>query len=101
LETDGVDQSAWVDTVSPVNLQDETYVYAVDTGAANALVVSFTPAVLAYKDGQKFSIKVAARNTGATTINVDGLGLKDVRHTDDSVLLEGNLLPTKNLQLRV
>jgi|GEM_PF-2843614 len=95
LETDGVDQSAWVDTVSPVNLQDETYVYAVDTGAANALVVSFTPAVLAYKDGQKFSIKVAARNTGATTINVDGLGLKDVRHTDDSVLLEGNLLPTK------
>lgn len=51
-----------------------------DTGAANALVAALspTPASLAAIDGAPFAIKIANNNTGATTLNLNGLGVKNV-----------------------
>ena len=48
--------------------------YALDTGPANANIVSYTPAVLALVDGMVLRYKAASANTGPTTLNVNGLG---------------------------
>ncbi|MBR2117660.1 MAG: hypothetical protein IJ935_03105 [Afipia sp.] len=66
--------------------------YAVDTGAANSLVVSLTPALREYKAGVKLRVKVKVTNTGATQINVNGLGLRDVKKADGSALSPGDLV---------
>lgn len=54
--------------------------YFLDTGAANALVITPTPAIAAYVTGMAFDVKVGAGNssTGATTIAVSGLAAKNI-----------------------
>jgi Chaperone of endosialidase len=53
--------------------------YYVDSGAANGIVVTVpAPQVFAYTDGVQLLVKVAATNTLATTLNVNGLGNKNV-----------------------
>lgn len=55
--------------------------YAVDTGAANAAVITFAPDPLlgAYAAGLVFWVKIVADNTGAATLAVDGLGPKNIK----------------------
>lgn len=52
---------------------------ASDTGGANAAVIAPAPAVTSYVAGQVFHFKAAANSTGATTLNVSGLGVKAVQ----------------------
>lgn len=47
--------------------------YAADTGAANAYVVTLSPAIAAYTIGQQILFKATAANTGASTLAVNGL----------------------------
>ncbi len=61
--------------------------YAVDTGAANAYVISVSPSTLvAYADGLTLRFKAANANTGAATINVNGLGLRSIVRPDGTSL---------------
>lgn len=60
-------------------LQAGTWAYAADSGSANALAASLTPAPSAYTAGMQVNVKVANTNTGATTINVNGLGAKTIQ----------------------
>ncbi|MEO7520229.1 MAG: hypothetical protein ABIW79_00295 [Gemmatimonas sp.] len=53
--------------------------YAIDTGAANALVIAFTPALPAFVEGLVFYVKVAASNSGATTLAVDAVAAKAIK----------------------
>lgn len=49
--------------------------YYVDVGAVNAISITVpSPLVLAYVAGLPLQIKVSNTNTGATTVNVNGLG---------------------------
>ena len=51
--------------------------YAVDTGVANAYVVTLNPAPTAYVDGMRVMVKIVHSNTLTTcTLNVNGLGVK-------------------------
>ena len=52
-------------------IQQQSYVYAVDSGAANALVVALTPAPTIVA-GSLLVVKVAHTNTGASTVAVNG-----------------------------
>lgn len=52
--------------------------YGVDSGAANAVVVTLAPAPAAYVAGMTVRVKIAANNTGACTINVNGLGAQSI-----------------------
>ncbi|HEY2010520.1 MAG TPA: hypothetical protein VGH23_16140 [Rhizomicrobium sp.] len=65
--------------------------YAADTGAANAYVIAPAPAIAAYAGGQTFNFIPANANTGAGTINVNGLGAKSIVHPDGSVLQSGDI----------
>ena len=67
--------------VAPV-IQNNAFAYAVSTGSANAYLVSYTPAVTAYAAGQKFFFKANFQNTGAATINVNGLWAKTIKKLD-------------------
>ncbi len=48
--------------------------FATDTGTANAISVTLSPALTTRTEGQRIWFKAAATNTAATTIN-DGLGI--------------------------
>jgi hypothetical protein len=48
--------------------------FAVTTGSANAYEVTLTPAPTAYEDGFGIVVAIHADSTGASTLNVNGLG---------------------------
>ena len=52
--------------------------FIIDTGTVNALAVALTPVPSGYVAGMAFVVQVANTTTGATTINVNGLGAKAV-----------------------
>lgn len=66
--------------------------YFVDTGSANAIVITPTTAITSYTAGRKYFVKVIANNTGATTINVNGLGTKTIKKNVTVDLSTGDLL---------
>lgn len=55
-----------------VGVQNESYSYAADTGAANAYVVALTPTVSSYTAGFRCAVKAANTNTGTSTLNAGG-----------------------------
>lgn len=76
---------------TPENLARGRVTYAEATGTANALVVSMPTTMTAYQDGAFIVVKVASTNTGAATINVDGLGVRSIVTQDGSELAAGDL----------
>ena len=65
--------------VTAAGIQSETYIYAADSGSANAYAVALTPALTAYAAGDTVVMKVANTNTGASTLNVNSLGNKNIK----------------------
>lgn len=63
---------AWTELSSVASVQSGAATFGTDTGAANAYVVAFTPAITARAEGQVLRFKVKTTNTGASTFN-DGV----------------------------
>ena len=78
-------------------LPDETLLdqgrvtHAVDTGAANAYLVALPNTLAAYTDGAHVVMRPLATNTGASTINVDSLGVKSIRTNTGAALSAGDI----------
>lgn len=53
--------------------------YSADTGVADAYVVTLDPIPTSYTAGMAFDFKPGNNNTGASTINVNGLGVKSIK----------------------
>lgn len=53
--------------------------YAVATGTANTYAVTLNPVPAAYTEGMALSVKINVASTGASTINVNGLGAKGIK----------------------
>jgi hypothetical protein len=53
--------------------------YAADSGAANAYVVTLSPALASYTAGTLVQFKATNANTTASTVNVNGLGAKTIK----------------------
>jgi hypothetical protein len=58
--------------------------HAADTGSANTYAIAPAPAISAYATGQMVTLKPANANTGASTINVNGTGAKNIKLLDGS-----------------
>lgn len=58
----------------------------------DALTGSLNPALAAYTAGNAFYFVVASTNTGAMTINIDSLGVKDIRRAGSTALVAGDLV---------
>lgn len=69
-----------------------TVQHAVDSGAADAYVVTLTHAPAAYTDGMRISMRPANTNTGASTINVNSLGVKSIRRVDSTATPAGSIM---------
>lgn len=55
--------------------------FAADTGAVNAIVADYTPAITSYTSGLILAFRPMLTNTNSiVTINVNGLGLKYIEH---------------------
>lgn len=59
-------------------LRSNAILHGVDLGAANAAVLTYAPAIPTLVDGMVLWFRAAATNTGATTLNVNGLGAKAI-----------------------
>jgi len=78
-------------TIKASHIQNNSFSYAIDAGSANNLSITLTPSPSGYTDGMSVFVKVAANNTGASTINVNGLGSKNIKRCDLTDPLAGNL----------
>jgi hypothetical protein len=74
--------------------------YGIDSGAANAYVVTMPFTQTAYTDGLEVSFKASATNTGASTVNVDGLGAKAIVRRDGTALSASDILVGKIIAVR-
>jgi hypothetical protein len=61
-------------------------------GTANALTLLIGGAPGSYAAGQRYAFVVAANNTGAATLTVNGLGVKSIRRPDGSTLAANDLV---------
>jgi len=65
---------------------NDSKLFAIATGTANAITATI-PAITEYAKNSTFRLKATATNTGATTIKLNGLGVKNV--VIDNVALVG------------
>jgi len=87
----GTDDDGTYKYVTPVGLLNSR-TYLVDTGAADAYVITPSPAIASYVAGQTFTFKAINANTGTSTLNVSGLGVKTIKRGDGVVMLSGNIV---------
>lgn len=85
-------QTAFDKLPAPSVIQENRQGYVTDSGLANAMVVSMpTKALSSYTAGLELSVLVGTTNTGASTLNVDGVGAKTILRANGSALSVGDL----------
>lgn len=104
VATIGTDAITWEQfsgdiTILIPNIQNNAYVYSEDTGAADAYVATLTPAPAAYTEGMLVILDIANANTGASTINVNSLGLKNIVTEQNGSLVAGDLIANRRAWL--
>lgn len=77
--------------VNATHVTPGAYFNAVAAGASNAYSVTLSPAPSALVDGLWFSFRANHANTGAVTVNVNGLGAKAVVRPDREALRGGEI----------
>ena len=71
--------------------QGNAAAYAASTTAANTYTATMTPAPTAYTAGQTVYIKFTNHNTGAATINLNGLGAKAIKKLSGAALSDSDI----------
>lgn len=73
-------------------VQSGQYIYGVDTsGVANTVTATLSPAITSYTAGLGVRIKIANTNTGASTINLNGIGAANIKFTNGGTIGAGDL----------
>jgi len=70
--------TAVTNSATKTAIQQNSYTFVNDTGTTNAYVVSYTPSITTLFDGTIVSFKANTTNTGACTLNVNGLGASPI-----------------------
>lgn len=91
IESAGIALDGAVRTQLVQALRSGALLHGVDTGTANARVVTYTPAIPALINGMRLWFQSAAANTGATTLNVNGLGVRPVLGLGQAALQGGEI----------
>ena len=69
-------------------------------GSANAITLTSLSTYQSLASGMQIAIKASAANTGAATLNLDGLGAKKIRRRGDSALGAGDILANGRYMLQ-
>lgn len=91
IEYDGTNFQLISPSAKPKISQDGAEVYSSDTGSANAYVVTLVPAITSYTTGADVSFSATNANTGASTVNVNGLGTKNIFKNGSLPLVAGDI----------
>jgi hypothetical protein len=76
----------------PVSVFDVSYFRkATTTGTAGAYLAATVPPTTAYPDFMRVALRVHATNPGASTINIDGVGVRPIKRRDGMDLDPGDL----------
>lgn len=81
---------AYVEKIA-LDSQSSKWRYAVAGGTSNALTAALTPTPPALTAGMKARLLVAAANTGAATLNLNGLGAVSIYRPFDNSLSAGDI----------
>lgn len=71
-------------------VQDGSMQFATASGT-DTYTATLTPAITAYANGQSFRIKFTNGNTGAATLNVNGVGAVDLQKRNGTALASGDI----------
>ena len=78
------------ETLAATSISEQSlWHYGVDTGTVNHLVSTVTPGIANYDLGLTALVFAANTNTGATNVNLNGLGVKNIVSTQGSALTSG------------
>lgn len=83
----------------PLFLYEDRITYSVDTGTANAYIAAPAIPITAYSEGLRVRLKALNANTGVSTINVSGLGVKQIVRSDGTALQLGDIVANQILDL--
>ena len=79
-------RKCWSDTRWWINIS------SYDSGSANTYAIALSPAVTAYVAGtRKIYFKAGATSTGASTLNVNGVGVKNIKKKNDQDIAAGDI----------
>lgn len=84
-----------------VNSQLITLYGGVDGGSANAYTLTFTASFTSYTDGIVIYWVPSNTNTGASTININGLGVINIINPDGSALVAGEIVANQPAQILI
>jgi len=73
------------------NTQNSTHLMLSSVNGTNTITGNLTPAITAYVAGQAFRFISAGANTGAATININGLGAKAITKSGATALSSGDI----------
>lgn len=80
-------------------IQQNALTTAVDTGTANTYVVSYSPAIRALTNGMVLWFEAKTANTGASTLNVNGLGAVPIVGPSQVALQGGEIVAKAKCQV--
>ncbi len=78
-------------SITPAQIQFESFTSASSSGSANAYVVALTPAISAYASFLSIAFSPNFTNTAAATLNVNGKGARTILRCDGSAILPGDI----------
>lgn len=81
--TDVGDATARTHFAAAGQVQDGAFNFVAAAGTGDAITLDLTPSLSAYAAGQALRFRATATNTGAATVNVDGLGAVSVKKGPD------------------
>jgi len=79
--------------------QSGASIYAADAGSTDSYAITLTPAPSAYAVGQVFRFKANTANTGAASLNVNGLGAVTIKKSFNSDLSTGDILANQFIEV--
>lgn len=79
--------------------QNSAEIYGEDAGGDDTYEVTLVPALTAYQSGQTFRFKATTANTGAATLNVNGLGAKTIKKGANRDLETGDILANQVVEV--
>ncbi len=98
----GVGNAAARDQYAAVGqVQDQAFTHVATVGGtADAIVLTPVPAISAYAAGQSFSFNASGANTGAVTVDVSGLGARNVTKNGVLALAAGDIAAGAAIRLQ-
>ena len=87
----GYDQTQAPSAIDLTVIQNAQYVYDEDAQASDAYEITLDPAPASYVEGQIFRFKANTANTGASSLNVNGLGAVTLKKKHDQDTETGDI----------